>query len=222
MKKLFFSCFLLILSINLASQIVHIDSVLHCLEDKNLAIDEILGEMVFISSDYENNIFESKYILANNNKGIDSICFIKSSTQNLLSLNKQVFSLENDYDVTTCRFYSVKSKDDEFICLLGKSSSASGSGLQITFYSIFQKQKKRYKKIKEFYSRFGKIENIGDFNNDGYLDYLCIKHENKNFKLFISNMDGFPLNDEYFILEYIGDDKFVIISNSLRRTQSCW
>lgn len=204
------------------SQIVHIDSVLQCLEDKKLVVDEIVGEMIFISSDYENNIFKSKYILTNIDHSINSIVFIKSSTQNLLLLNKQSFSLENDYDVTTCKFYSVKCRDDEFICLLGKSSSASGSGMQITLYSIFQKQNKGYRIIKEFYTRFGKIENIGDFNNDGYLDYLSMKQEKNKFKLFMSNIDGLPLNDGCIILEYKGDNKFLIISNSLQKNQNCW
>jgi len=217
MKKIILGIFLVsIIQLNLYSQNIYIDNLIDSLSDKRIIIKELKGEFNFYKSDYESNIFKSEFLFENKkDETFLKILYSSIGSEDLITINKNSYKLKTPYDVTSCKIYNLNYKGREMLCLLGKSASASGSGVQLTFYTLFYKVRGTYALESEFSTRFGSIYNLGDFNDDGRIELISIKRDSKNFKLFVSNFKGEDLEMGIMQLDYNGNNEFTIENNQL-------
>jgi len=204
---------------NLNAQKENIENTISSLSDKRVVISELKGEFIFYKSDYKLNIFKSEFVfLKKENNKMLKIFYSSSNSKEELIINKKSYFLKNAYDVKSSNIYKLNYKGKEMLCLLGKSTSASGSGVQLTFFSLFSKIDDSYKLENEFSTRFGNIHSLGDFNNDGRLELISIKQKNTNFILYISNLNGVNLEMGSIQMNYNGNNEFTILKNQLKKT----
>jgi hypothetical protein len=207
----------LIFQFNLSAQKILIDNLIDSLSDKRIILNELKGEFNFYKSDYKLNIFKSEILFSDKkSNGLLNIYYSTVDSKDVLIINKKSYKLKNPYDVKSCKLYNLNYKDKEMLCLVGKSPSASGSGVQLTFYTLFSKENNMYRLENEFSTRFGNIHNLGDFNNDGRLELISIKRVNENFNLFISSLNGVNLEMGFLQLNYNGNNEFTVVNNQLK------
>ena len=96
-------------------------------------------------------------------------------------LRKESFKIDSKFDPLSITVFWVQPRNGQiYLVLNGKSQSASGSGNQVTYFWMVQLRKdSSIEKHFEFQSRFGTMNNIIDYNNDGEPDYFKIENSNK-------------------------------------------
>ncbi len=134
-----------------------------------------------------------------------------------LFINHNQIKLGNNFDPLSIKIYSVTSGGKSYLAFLGKGESASGSGLQRTFYLLFDKSDMQ--KYFEFESRFGSALNLFDFEGDGILEYVKVtgtKNVNE-YLLTVNTTKNDATRNEigYMKLDYLLNDSFRIKENRL-------
>lgn len=208
---------LLLISLNSFSQSVDVDSIYNKFRNDRISYSEVLGEFCYTTSSIEKGIYKSTFV-SNDTSFIafSPINYIScNSTDTLYVANSKVLMNNFEYDPLSIKVYSLFYNNISYVCIVGKSSSASGSGVERTFYTIFKKCNDLYIYLSSFESRFGNIRNIVDINNDGELDYIKIYREGKYYKLSFYDFRGNSLERGHLLLDYKLDNKFDIITYSL-------
>jgi len=133
-----------------------------------------------------------------------------------LIINGINIALIQKLDPTTIQVYSLRFNDRQYLCLLGNSESASGSGTQLTFYIFLQIKRERFDKPIFFESRFGIIDNIGDFDGDGQLDYFKVTNDPEVMNKYIGKVYSLQEttkdidSKKYIRMIYVGNDHFIV------------
>lgn len=137
-----------------------------------------------------------------------------------IRFNDRSFTLNARIDPLSLVVYRLGLSDRRYLCLIGKGQSASGSGVQVSFFTILELDKSgKATNCYEFSSRFGNIRSILDYSNTGSINYFKTVNGNKmgQYVLTINDMrSGRRINDGFVILEYKLNDKFVVLKDSLR------
>jgi len=209
---------LLVISLNSFSQNTDINSIYDKFKDERISYSKILGEFCYITSNVEKGIYKSTFVSSDTSFIKHSpINYIScNSTDTLYVANNKVLMNNFEYDPLSIKIYSLFYNNTSYVCVIGKSSSASGSGVERTSYTLFKKSNDLYIYLNSFESRFGNIRNIIDINNDGELDYIKIYREGKYYKLSFYDFRGNSLERGHLLLDYKLDNKFDIICNNLK------
>ncbi|MCT4688498.1 hypothetical protein [Vallitalea sp.] len=210
---------LLLISLKTFSQDKNLDDIYSNINNKENLFEEIYGKFYYTSSNREKGIYKSEFILESETKqDMERIYYVATNLFDTLFINKNIFLLKDyfKYYPLSMKIYFIQYNEKHFKCITGKAQSACGSGLERTFYMLFKKKNNDYILINSFESRFGNIKNIGDFNDDGKLDYMKIIRKGKYYNLDFRDLKGNSLNMGNMILEYKLNDKFKIIKNNLK------
>jgi hypothetical protein len=186
-------------------------------KDKDICFKAIKGTFYYVKSDYKRNFFISEFISdLDHSDDLRKIAYYTYGGVDTLVFNNLKIGLDFfEYDPTSIELYHFTFSDNKYICLLGKSSSASGSGLQQTFYCLFKSEGTHYNVVKMFNTRFGSINNLGDFNGDNCLDYISIIRSGSDYKLSFRNLENKDLCIGYLLMKYKLNNKFQIIESQM-------
>lgn len=131
--------------------------------------------------------------------------------------NKIMLPDSISYDPSSINAFSFSYKRNNFVCLVGKSASASGSGTQISYYTILSFYDGKVINKFFFDSRFGIIQNIGYYNGGGSLIFLKITNDTIGTDQFVingyefrSDSIGPKIPDNFVTIVYNDKDFFFI------------
>lgn len=138
--------------------------------------------------------------------------------EDLFVFGLQKFHLQNKVDPLSLSAYMIFRNSKKYLCFIGKGQSASGTGVQVSYFNIFELDRLGKAILHyEFNSRFGNIHSIVDYNNNGSINYFKIVNGNKigQYILTINNVkSGKPINNRSVLLDYKLNDKFVVLKNT--------
>ncbi|MBX7151965.1 hypothetical protein K1X84_10020 [bacterium] len=188
--------------------------LLSCLRN-DIKFEQIEGNFSYYESDYSKNMFKSVFVSNYPSKLRYISC--GSVVSDTLFFDNTPISIPKQmpFDPLAAKLYRFVFEGQEYFCMLSKASSASGSGMEVTFYTLIETENSHIENVTFFSSRFGIVENIGDFNGDRKLDYIKLTHgkESKEYfaKLYsIKSPDAVLDDGHYLIIRYKGNDLFCI------------
>jgi hypothetical protein len=184
-------------------------------ESKGIKVSLLEGEFNYYSSNEKTGVYKSAFVGDKKYGVINYISNAGAGTLDSLCVGGQKLAIDKKYDARSIKVFSLKFNKCQYICFMGKSVSASGSGVQVTYYTLVETNKsKEIIGSKSFESRFGIIQNIGDHNKDGKLDYMKVIHGDESGQ-FLSRLydlaSGESVGDNFISLKYLGNDNFEII-----------
>jgi hypothetical protein len=126
-------------------------------------------------------------------------------TKDAIAIGNQMLSTQYKLDVTTINLYWIFQNGKKYLCFIGQARSASGSGVQVSFFNLVElKKSKKVGKHYEFSSRFGSINSIIGSNKKEEFNYYKIDNGDKLglFNLIIFNIkSGKRINKRKLILK---------------------
>jgi hypothetical protein len=179
---------------------------------------EIKGDFAYVTSDSLKHRYVANFFSAKRNYAIK---YFSNSAEDKdqLKYNKIAIELRRKWDPLTMRVCHFKWKRKNFIYFLGKARSASGAGVQLTYYCLIELTSgNRVLNYSEFESRFGNSNNIISYKNS--LDYFKIVNGKKSneYMLTINDIKSDKQIEEGSItLSYQLDDKFSIVGDQLSK-----
>jgi len=192
---------------------ITIEEVIANLDNSGVvAIKKIEGSFAYYYSqdniyksifDSDNKELEIKYHHHGNENVLDTI-FISNDFFILPKFEKQ--------DPLTIEVYEFAFQDKNYLVLTSRAISASGSGVSLTYFTLFEHENLSVRNVDFFNSRFGVAEFIGDYDLNKELDFLKISGiEDDKFSVTIQVI-GKELppssNNVLTTLKYLGEDKF--------------
>lgn len=203
--------------VNKKQQVKSIDDVYASLSKaKALTNREIQCELLLFETDKGVNKYVAKIA---SKEAFQSINYISQADnkEDLFVFGLQKFHLQNKVDPLSLLTYLIFRNNKRYLCFIGKGQSASGSGVQVSFFNVFELDKLG-KAIchYEFNSRFGNIHSIIDYNNN--LSYFKIVNGNKigQYVLTVNDIrSGKRINNGSVLLDYKLNDKFLVLKDSL-------
>jgi hypothetical protein len=154
-----------------------IESLLKCINhNKELSIIEQKGIFEYISSEPQKGYYKSKFI-GKSRFDVECLQYSNGNKKNALVVNSKKIFLEEKLDPLTLKFYLIVYNNKTFLCFFGESESASGTGAQRTFYIFISVIGDEIKRAYFFDTRFGSIENIGNFDGSCKLQYFKLSYD---------------------------------------------
>ncbi len=140
-----------------------------------------------------------------------------------LMIDNQLFVLDNKIDPLSLSVYKLSVANKRYLCLIGKGQSASGTGVQISYFVVFGLDKLgKVKDCYRFSSRFGNIHSIvNNYNGNEGLSYLKIVNGDKmsQFILTVNDIKNDKrINNGLILLDYKLNDKFIVLKNTLMQS----
>ncbi len=205
---------LMVIMINiLPTDTFKIDSLLKCLNvSQKVTCQIVKGKFEYIQSDAEQNIYTS--IFKSDSLILFHTLYGDTNIKDTLVIGDNIIAIDNKYDPLSIEVAYLNFKGEHYLCLLGKSVSASGSGVQVSFYTLLKMKGKKVVQSYFFQSRFGDFLNVGDFNNDNKLDYIKIVNgdqQNKYIAKLYSVKTDSPVENNNLVLVYNGNDFFSLL-----------
>lgn len=203
------------------------------IQQKELNIDEIYIELAkgrHIS--YKKVDGEFIYPENNENKGSYTAEFFgkekrysivyngySSDRKDNIKFNNQLFTLNDKIDPFSLVIYKF-GLNNKYLCLIGKGQSASGSGMQVSYFIVFELDKLGIiKKCYKFSSRFGNINSLVDYNSNGSINYFKIVNGGKmgQYVLTVNDVKSDKrINKRLVLLNYKLNNKFVVLKDTLQ------
>lgn len=187
-----------------------ITSLLSCLETSNKVIrSTIKGKFEYTKSNAEQDIYTS--LFKSDSLEILYTLHGDSNVKDTFAIGNNFIPIENKYDPLSIEVAKIYFNKELYICLLGKSISASGSGVQVAFYTLLKLKGNKIVQTYSFQSRFGSFLNIGDFNSDNELDYIKVVNgdeQNKYIAKLYSVKTNSPIGESNLLLTYNGNGSF--------------
>jgi hypothetical protein len=193
-----------------------ITSLLSCLDTSHKVTNLTLkGKFDYTQSNTEQDVYTSIF-------NSDSLVILYTlhgdpNVRDTFLINDNIIAIDNKYDPLSLEIAKISFEREHYICLLGKSVSASGTGVQISFYTLLKMEGNKVVQTYFFQSRFGSFLNIGDFNNDNELEYIKVVNgdgQNKyNVRLYNVETDSSSGNCSIVLL-YNGNDLFSLIKEN--------
>ncbi len=181
--------------------------------------EEILGRFEYVST----HVRQGEYIASFSSVSeaapiIKYFSYSDDRHADFFLWNSQKIQVKHKFDLTLIRIYKIKSKGGSYTVFVAKSQSASGSGVQVTYFIInkLTKDGKIYRSY-ELESRFGNINSLIEIS-DKEIGYYKVVNGNKmnKFLLTINSVEtDRQVIDGNAIIEYELNDRFVILSNNL-------
>ena len=207
---------ILIFVVLLWVQEIDCESMIEYLVSRNFTHEPVAGNFQYYESNQELGIYKSVFV----SESKYEIRYHHYSTgADTLFLGSEFFITPHKYDPLTFQVYKLEHSEASYLVLLSKSISASGSGNQVTYYSLVEMSKEcKGVNLKSFSSRFGMIENLGDTNGDGEMDYLKIENgeelQTYDARIFDIKSNFNCSEDKIIKLNYLGDNLFEIKSSN--------
>jgi hypothetical protein len=197
---------------------IDIDSLyINLSKNTRINYEEIPGQFVYVESDEKSGKYLARFI----GEGKESINYISYSDdrKDTVIWENSVVEIKSKLDPASVRIYYLGSDTKQYVVFIGKGQSASGSGMQMTFFILSElNEKKKIVAIYEFESRFGSINNLLDFKKDGVLDYFKVSNGKKQgeYLLTVHNIaNDQQVGNGYILLAYKLNDRFIILDNQL-------
>jgi len=187
-----------------------ITSLLSCLDTSHKVTNLTLkGKFEYTQSNTEQDVYTSAF-------NSDSLVILYTlhgdpNVRDTFLINDNLIAIDNKYDPLSIEIAKINFEREHYICLLGKSVSASGTGVQISFYTFLKMEGNKVVQTYSFQSRFGSFLNIGDYNNDGELDYIKIVNgdvQNQYIAKLCSIKNNTFIGNSNLVLVYDGNDLF--------------
>jgi len=202
------------------TNVIFIDSLYSKIFNQyKLNFKEISCSFYYLKSNESNGEYFAKL---NENCIKDEIgyCSFFDEREDLLILNSDTIKLTFKLDPLTMRMYSLILKSGtNYSIFTAKGQSASGRGSQITYFVILELNK--IGNVHDFFeieSRFGNINNILDYKEDGRLDFLKVSNDEElgEFKLTVHNVKTQQREvSDSILLKYVKDDQFLILNSTI-------
>lgn len=188
------------------------EKLLNCLNDsQKITYQEKNGEFKYYQSNPEQGMYKSIYI--SGSLKMFYTVYGNTELKDTLEFKENVIAVNHKYDPLSIKIASISFYKDYYLLLVGKSLSASGSGTQLSYYTLLKMKDNKVIETFFFESRFGSFLNIGDFNNDGKLDFIKIINGEKQdefiAKLYDIERDT-PIGNYNLVLFYKGNDIFCL------------
>ncbi|MDY0907119.1 hypothetical protein [Pedobacter sp. CFBP9032] len=177
---------------------------------------KIVGQFAYVESNELTGKFLAKFITKEIVPSIDYVSYA-GSKKDAVVLGKQTFSLQNKIDPSSLVIHWVYNQDRKYLCLIGKGQSASGSGVQVSYFTLFELGKSaKASSCQEFTSRFGNINSLVSYDKNGNIGYLRIVNAKKMDQYLLTVNDiktNKQLGERTLMLKYELNDKFSLLSN---------
>lgn len=200
---------------------IDIDNIYFSLSgNRSFDFKEILGQFVYQERNADKGEYLATFISESLGQSVKYASY-SGDKNDILSLGNTRLALKAKIDPLSIRIYSLLFTESQYLIFVGKAQSASGSGVQVTYFNMIKlNEKGNAESHCEFESRFGDINSIGDYNKDGVLDYFKIIN-GKNvdeYRLTVNDVQSSTqISDGYVLLKYKLNDKFVLLQDSLLR-----
>ena len=196
---------------------ISIDEIyLKLAKGRNISYQKIDGEFIYPENTGSGGSSIAKFLGKERKYSIVHTAYPGIRKDNL-SFNGQLVTIDAKIDPLSLVVYKLSSRSKRYLCLIGKGRSASGSGVQVSFFTILELGKlERVTNCYEFSSRFGNIHSIIDGNN-GSISHFKIVNGNKmgHYVLTVNDIkSGKRINDKLVLLDYKLNDKFVVAKDT--------
>lgn len=180
---------------------------------------EISGQFVYVKSDEKSGKYLARFIGGEANRAVSYMSY-SDDRKDAIIWGDNTINIESKLAPTSIKIYRLLTDISQYVVFIGKGQSASGSGIQITFFILSKLNKKKAMTVPyEFESRFGSVNSLFDFNKDGALDYLKVSHGKKQgeYLLTVHNIaKDQQVGKGYISLKYELNDEFIILEDQLK------
>jgi hypothetical protein len=199
---------------------IHIDSIYNSLANRrSIYHEQVPGEFIYQEPDSVNRIYTAKF----NSSLTKTSIFYKSFSgerKDAMVIDNKIINLQKKLDPLSIVPYKLRVGATRFFAFLGKARSASGSGVQLTFFILVKLNNEgKSTNFYEFESRFGDINNLVDYYGDGNMDYFKIVNAGKinEYYLTINSVESnSQINEVHILLRYELNDKFTILNSNVK------
>jgi hypothetical protein len=202
--------------VNKKQQVKSIDDVYATLSKSGaLKNREIHCELLLFETDKGVNKYVAKIA---STEVLQSIIYISQADNkvDLFIIGPQKFYIQNKIDPLSLLTYLILRNNKRYLCFIGKGQSASGTGVQVSFFNVFELDKLgKATSHFEFNSRFGNIHNIIDYNNN--VSYFKIVNGKKidQYVLTVNDIrSGKRINNGLVLLGYKLNNKFLVLNDT--------
>lgn len=175
---------------------------------------QVKGQLVSVEAKESMDRYTYKFISKDIKQTINYISY-PDGKKDVLILDKQKFSIENKIDPLSVTLYEVFVKHKQYLCFIAKAQSASGSGVQVTYFTLVELDLSgKAILFYEFQSRFGNINSLVDYKSNGNLGYFKIINGKKmgQYSLTVNDVkSNRQLYLKWMLLKYELNDKFTIL-----------
>lgn len=193
------------------------DIYLKLAKGRNVGYQKVEGEFIYPENNESGGSYIAKFAGKVRKYSIVHTAYPGVRKDNFM-FNNQLFTLDAKMDPLSLVVYKLSLSNKRYLCLIGKGRSASGSGVQISFFTIFELDKLgRATNCYEFSSRFGNIHSIVDYSNNGSINYFKIVNGDKMGQYVLTVNDiksGKRINNRLVLLDYKLHDKFIVLKNT--------
>ena len=145
-----------LVSVQSATELTMAELIETISESKGVKTTQLKGKFAYYSSDETSGVYKSAFVGDRKFGVMNYISDSGADALDSLYVGDQKLTINKKYDPLSISVYSLKFKKCQYICLIGKSVSASGSGVQVTYYTLLELGKgKEIISSKSFESRFG-------------------------------------------------------------------
>jgi len=175
--------------------------------------EKIEGDFAYYNS--QDNIYKSVFVTDNEKLEIRYHHYGNENILDTLFVSNDFFALPKfeKQDPLTIEVHEFMFQDKSYLVLTSRAISASGSGVNLRYFTVFEHKGLKVRNVYFFNSRFGVAEFIGDYDSDEELDFLKVSRlENDKFSVFIQaigkKISPSSSNEILTTLKYLGEDKF--------------
>jgi hypothetical protein len=185
---------------------------------KSVEREELPGKFVYTGSMGKQGEYISIFVSKRNSPAIKYFGYSDERRADFFLLSSKKIRVSHKLDPASIKIYKIKSKG-LYTVFIGKSQSASGSGVQVTYF-IVNRMDKRGQVLQsyEFESRFGNINSLIEIDNIKALCYYKMTNAEK-INTFLLAIYSVETNQQVVkgsaMIKYELNDSFVIVSNSL-------
>ncbi|MBE9599471.1 hypothetical protein [Pedobacter sp. MC2016-24] len=178
---------------------------------------KIQGEFVSIETNEATGKYVSKLVSKESMPSLKYVSYAEDK-KDVFVFGKQTFNLKNKMDPSSLSAYWLYSYGRNYLCIIGKGQSASGSGVQVSYFALLELENSRKaKSCQEFVSRFGNINSLVDYNKNGDIAYLRIVN-GKEMGQYLLTINDIKTNQQLgkrsLLLKYELNDKFIVLQNN--------
>lgn len=193
------------------------DIYLKLAKGQNVSCQKVDGEFTYPEDNESGGSYMAKFLGKERKYSIVHTAYPGVRKDNF-RFNNQLFRLDAKMDPLSLVVYRLSLSNKRYLCLIGKGRSASGSGVQVSFFTILELDKSgRAISFYEFSSRFGNIHSIVDCSNNGSISYFKIVNGDKMGQYVLTVNDiksGKRINNRLVLLDYKLNDKFLVLKNT--------
>ena len=200
------------------SDSVSVKDFIDCIDIGEIEIKSIVGEYVFYFSDYENKIFKSVFPEENFHISLKYHHYGDFKINDTLFMGDVKVESKIKFDPLSIHVHELFFEKETYICMIGKSIAASGTGNELSYFALFKHDDFVVKENYFFESRFADAHNLGDFDGDKKLDYLKLSKDiEEELSVQVINLEGVQkLVEPKAKLKYLGNDKFIILESQFK------